>query len=210
MTKGKSEKVYKIKDDIILQLYQKHFEIIGKLDSLYKESSEKKQFSESIYQLAETMVWFARHLRHLDKGSVMKEREFSKYGERYFRKKRLDRYIEELSKAKDETVMANKETGVILGIHESRMETHPRWYRETLFIQNAVYWLCCEGGPESRYECNDGRADNIPLEPEDALNWLETNGFEEQADTLLAIKRNGLLHPDVAKAMKKNGTENEG
>jgi hypothetical protein len=132
----------------------------------------------------------------------MQEREFWKFGERYFRKQRLDRYVEELSKAKDEKVMAHKDSGVILGTHQSRMETHPRWYRETWFIQNAVYWLCCEGGPESRYECNDGRADNIPLEPEDALNWLETNGFEEQADTLLAIKRNGLLHPGVDKAMK--------
>jgi hypothetical protein len=209
MKMSKSEKVYQIKDDIITQLYQKHFEIIGKLDSLY--DGEPKEFSKLIYQFAETMVWFAKHLRDSDeKRNVMQKREFWKYGERYFRKQRLDRYIEELSKEKDETVMAHKDSGVILGIHESRMETHPRWYRETLFIQNAVYWLCCEGGPESRYECNDGRADNIPLEPEDALNWLETNGFEEQADTLLAIKRNGLLHPDVAKAMKGNGTENEG
>lgn len=126
----------------------------------------------------------------------MQEREFWKFGERYFRKQRLDRYVEELSKAKDETVMAHKDAGVILGVHQSRMETHPRWYRETLFIQNGVYWLCCEGGPESRYECNDGRADNVPLEPEDALNWLETNGCEEQADTLLAIKKNGLLAVD--------------
>jgi len=56
------KQVYKIKEWIVLELFRRHFGVIGELDSISESLDQNKELSNAIYKLASVMGWFAQHI----------------------------------------------------------------------------------------------------------------------------------------------------